>query len=97
MAYDIHIKTVDGGVAYPNAFAYGIKDGMILWVEAGDDAEHADTIHFAPGYWQQYVVDPHGDDPLDLGLDAADDDEDEYEDYEDDEPDEDYEGDEPDE
>ncbi|OHV05281.1 hypothetical protein [Mycobacterium talmoniae] len=91
MAYDIHIKTADGGVAYLNAFSYGLKDGMILWVQAGDDLDHADTIHFAPGYWQQYVVDPHSADPLDLGLDAEDD---EYEDDDDYEPDEDYEDDE---
>lgn len=87
MAYEIHIKTIDGGVVYPNAFSYGRQDGD-LWVEAGDDLEHADTIYFASGYWQQYVVDPHGEDPLDLDLDFDDDedtDDDEDEDYGEDE------------
>ncbi len=85
MAYDVHIRTADGGVQYPNAFSYEIKDG-ILMVEVGDDADHADKIYFSPGYWQQYVVDPFGDDPLDLELDVFDDDGDE--DYEDDDVDE---------
>jgi hypothetical protein len=83
VAHEIHIKTTDGGVVYPDAFSYGRKDGD-LWVQVGDDPDHADTIYFASGYWQQYVVDPHGEDPLDLDLDFEDDDEDEDEDYEDD-------------
>ena len=83
MAHEIHVKTVDGGVIYPNAFSFGRKDGD-LWVQVGEDLEHADTVYFASGYWQQYVVDPHGEDPLDLDLDFEDEDEDEDEDYEDD-------------
>ena len=86
MAYDVHIRTADGGVQYPNAFSYEIKDG-ILMVEVGDDVDHSDKIYFSPGYWQQYVVDPYGDDPLDLELDAFEDEDDEDdadEDYEDD-------------
>jgi hypothetical protein len=90
VAYDVHIRTADGGVQYPNAFSYEIKDG-ILMVEVGDDADHADKIYFSPGYWQQYVVDPYGDDPLDLELDVFDDEDDEED--EEDEDDEDYEDD----
>ena len=67
MPYDIHIRTADGGVQYPHAFSYGVEDG-ILRVQVGDDLDHSDHIYFAPGYWQQYVIDPHDDDPLDLGL-----------------------------
>ena len=78
MAHEIHIKTVDGGVIYPSAFAFGRQEGD-LWVQVGDDLEHADTVYFASGYWQQYVVDPHGDDPLDLDLDFDDEDDEDYE------------------
>ena len=67
MPYDIHVRTADGGVQYPNAFSYGVEDG-ILRVQIGEDLDHSDQIYFAPGYWQQYVVDPHDEDPLDLGL-----------------------------
>lgn len=67
MPYDIHIRTADGGVQYPNAFSYSVDDG-ILRVQVGDDLDHSDQIFFAPGYWQQYVIDPHDEDPLDLGL-----------------------------
>ncbi len=84
MAHEIHIKTTDGGVVYPEAFSYGRREGD-LWVQVGDDLEHADTIYFAPGYWQQYVVDPHGEDPLDLDLLYEEDEDEDYEDYEDDE------------
>jgi len=84
VAHEIHIKTVDGGVVYHDAFGFGRKEGD-LWVQVGDDLDHADTIYFASGYWQQYVVDPRSEDPLDLDLDYEDDeydDEDvEYEDY----------------
>jgi hypothetical protein len=79
VAHEIHIKTVDGGVVYTDAFSYGRNDGD-LWVQVGDDPDHSDTIYFASGYWQQYVVDPKGDDPLDLDSifeDQVDDDEDE--------------------
>lgn len=81
MAHEIHIKTIDGGVVYSGAFDYGRQDGD-LWVQVGDDHEHADTIYFASGYWQQYVVDPHGEDPLDLDY--------EEDDYEDDDADYEY-------
>jgi hypothetical protein len=80
--YDIHVRTADGGVQYPNAFSYGVEDG-ILRVQVGEDLDHSDQIYFAPGYWQQYVVDPHDEDPLDLGL--LDD-----EDFEDEDPDDEY-------
>jgi hypothetical protein len=82
VAHEIHIKTTDGGVVYPTAFSYGRKEGD-LWVQVGDDLDHADTIYFASGYWQQYVVDPHGEDPLDLDFEDDDyeDDDVEYEDY----------------
>ena len=82
MPYDIHVRTADGGVQYPNAFSYGVEDG-ILRVQVGEDLDHSDQIYFAPGYWQQYVVDPHDEDPLDLGL--LDD-----EDLEDEDPDDEY-------
>ncbi len=82
MAYDVHIRTADGGVQYPNAFNYDIKEG-ILMVEVGDDVDHLDKIYFAPGYWQQYAVDPYSDDPLDLELDVFED-EDEDDDVEED-------------
>jgi hypothetical protein len=89
--HEIHIKTVDGGVVYTNAFSHGRNDGD-LWVQVGDDLDHSDTIYFACGYWQQYVVDPHGEDPLDLDLifDGEDDEDDEEyvdEEYEADEED----------
>jgi len=67
VVYDIHIRTADGGIEYPNALSYGVDDG-ILRVQVGEDLDHADDIYFAPGYWQQYVVDPHDEDPLDLGV-----------------------------
>jgi hypothetical protein len=65
--YDIHIRTADGGVQYPSAFSYGVEDG-ILRVQVGVDLDQSDQIYFAPSYWQQYVIDPHDEDPLDLGL-----------------------------
>lgn len=64
--YDIHIRTAGGGVQYPSAFSYGVEDG-ILRVQVGVDLDQSDQIYFAPGYWQQYVIDPHDEDPLDLG------------------------------
>ena len=67
MPYDIHIRTADGGVQYPCAFSYGVEDG-ILRVQVGEDLDHSDQIYFAPGYWQQMSIDPHDEDPLDLGL-----------------------------
>jgi hypothetical protein len=88
VAHEIHIKTVDGGIVYTDAFSYGRNDGD-LWVQVGDDLDHSDTIYFACGYWQQYVVDPHSEDPLDLMV--------EDEDYEQDEADEEYEDDQDDE
>ena len=67
VTHEIHIKTVDGGVVYTNAFSHGRNNGD-LWVQIGDDPDHSDTIYFASSYWQQYVVDPHGEDPLDLDF-----------------------------
>jgi hypothetical protein len=69
VAYDVHIRTADGGVQYPNALSYGVKD-QAFWVQVqvGEDGDALDTIYFSPSYWQQYSVDPHSDDPLDLGL-----------------------------
>jgi hypothetical protein len=69
---NIHIKTADGGVQYPDALNYGRKD-LLLWVEVGAEGGESDKIYFSPNYWEQYVVDPHSDDPLDLGLDEFDD------------------------
>ena len=92
VAHEIHVKTVDGGVVYSNAFSYGRNEGD-FWVQVGDDLDHSDTIYFASGYWQQYVVDPHGDDPLDLDLIFEDEggedytEDEDYSDYEDDEED----------
>lgn len=83
VAHEIHIKTVDGGVVYTDALSYGRNDGD-LWVQVGDDLEHSDTIYFASGYWQQYVVDPKGEDPLDLDpILEEDEDEEEDEDLDD--------------
>jgi hypothetical protein len=83
VAYDIHIRTADGGIEYPDALSYGVDDG-ILRVQVGEDLDHADDIYFAPGYWQQYVVDPHDEDPLDLGVLDDDDllDDEDYDDLE---------------
>jgi len=92
VAHEIHIKTVDGGIVYTNAFSYGRTEGD-LWVQVGDDLDHSDTIYFAYGYWQQYVVDPHSEDPLDLMVEDEDDEE-EYEDDEDYGEEDDYEEDE---
>jgi hypothetical protein len=72
---NIHIKTADGGVQYPNALSYGCKD-LLLWVQVGAEGGESDKIYFSPNYRQQYVVDPHSDHPLDLCLDEFD----EYED-----------------
>lgn len=88
MAHEIHIKTVDGGIVYTNAFSYGRDEGD-LWVQVGDDPDHSDTIYFACGYWQQYVVDPHGEDPLDLDLILEGEDDEDYEEYEEDDGEED--------
>ena len=82
MTYDVHIRTVDGFVQYPNALSYGVHDG-ILMVQVGEDVDHSDKIHFSPGYWCQYAVDPHSDDPLDLDLDDLDDLDDELDDVDD--------------
>jgi hypothetical protein len=90
VAHEIHIKTVDGGIVYTNALSYGRNEGE-LWLQVGDDQDHSDTIYFADGYWQQYVVDPHSEDPLDLLVEDEDEDDEEYEDYEEDEDYEDYE------
>jgi hypothetical protein len=87
VAHEIHIKTIDGGVVYTNAIGYG-RNEADLWVQVGDDVDRSDTIYFAGGYWQQYVVDPHSEDPLD--LDTIFEDDDEYEDDEDYADDEDY-------
>jgi hypothetical protein len=76
---NIHIKTVDGGVQYPNALSTNVKDG-ILRVQVGAGGDESDTIYFSPNYWQQYVVDPHSEDPLDLGLDEFDEDDEDDED-----------------
>jgi hypothetical protein len=94
VAHEIHVKTVDGGVVYTEAFSYG-REGGDLWIQVGDDLDHSDTIYFASGYWQQYVVDPKGDDPLDLDSifedEEEDQEEDEYEDEDLDDPEEDFE------
>jgi hypothetical protein len=90
VAHEIHVKTVDGGVVYTDAFSYG-REGGDLWIQVGDDLDHADTIYFANGYWQQYVVDPKGEDPLDLDSIVEDEDGDEFDEDEADFDDEDFE------
>ena len=67
VTYDIHIKTTDGSVQYPNAHSAGVKD-QILRVQLGDLEKGEDyEVYFSPHYWQAYVVDPpRGEDPLDL-------------------------------
>jgi hypothetical protein len=53
-----------GGGGVHNAHSYSFKDGF-LKVQVGDlDADETDEIYFSPHYWQQFVVDPHDDDPL---------------------------------
>jgi hypothetical protein len=71
---NIHIRTFDGGIQYPNALSYGIDQQAVLSVQVAAGGDQSDTIYFSPFYWQQYVVDPHIDDPL-----GFDDDEDEEE------------------
>ncbi|GCA99050.1 hypothetical protein NCCNTM_26850 [Mycolicibacterium sp. NCC-Tsukiji] len=78
VTHNIHIRTVDSSIQYPNALSYGEKD-QILWVQIGDHADSSDTIYFSPSYWQQYTVDPHSEDPLDLEFDEDDEDEDDDE------------------
>lgn len=73
VTHNIHIRTVDSSIRYPHALSYGEKD-QILWVQIGEDADHSDTIYFSPSYWQQYSVDPHSEDPLDLDFDEDDED-----------------------
>ncbi|OBB71216.1 hypothetical protein [Mycobacterium sp. 852014-52144_SCH5372336] len=60
MSYNIQIKTSDGSVIYPSAESYSFKDG-ILSVQVGGD-----TIRYSPHHWQAFVVDPQGEDPLNL-------------------------------
>jgi len=80
VAYDIHIRTVDEGVQYPNAISYAVDPtNGILTVEVAVEGGDPDTIYFSPNYWQQYVVDPHSDDPLGFDDDDEDDD-DEFDD-----------------
>ena len=71
MTYDVHIRTTDGGIQYPEAFSVNVVDGM-LRVQVGEDLDHTDEIFFSPSYWCQYVVDPHSDDPLALDFDDLD-------------------------
>jgi hypothetical protein len=79
VAYDIHIRTSDGGIQYPDAVSYTIDPASgILTVQVPVEDGESDDIHFSPSYWQQYVVDPRGEDPL--GFDDEDDEDDEYED-----------------
>jgi hypothetical protein len=73
VTYDVHIRTVDGFVQYPNAFSVDVDEG-ILKVQVGEDVDRSDNIYFSPSYWCQYVVNPHDDDPLNLDLDDFDDD-----------------------
>ena len=75
VTHNIHVRTSDSSIQYPNALSYGIAD-QVFWVQIGEDADHSDTIYFSPSYWQQYSVDPHSDDPLDMDLDDDDDEDD---------------------
>ncbi|MDH6244689.1 hypothetical protein M2432_002334 [Mycobacterium sp. OTB74] len=88
VTHDIHIRTADSSIRYSNALSFGISD-QVLWVQVGEDADHSDTIYFSPSYWQQYSVDPHSDDPLDLDFDEDEDEDEEEEDEDEDEDEED--------
>lgn len=88
MTHDIHIRTTDGGVHYPDALSYGVIDGALM-VQVGEDKDHSDRIYFSPHYWLQYSVDPYSEDPLDFELDELDEDfedllDEDFEDLEDD-------------
>jgi hypothetical protein len=72
VTYDVHIRTTDGGIQYPDAFSVRVVDHGMLRVQVGEDLDHADEIFFSPGYWCQYVVDPNCDDPLALDFDDLD-------------------------
>jgi hypothetical protein len=61
----IHIRVADGGVHRLNALKYEVKD-QILMVQVKVDADHSDFVYFSPSYWQQYVVNPHSRDPLEV-------------------------------
>lgn len=65
MTYNIHIKTADGGVEYPNALSYTFKDSF-LKVQVGANGDESDDIYFSPHYWQQFVINPKSEDPLGL-------------------------------
>lgn len=81
VTYDVHIRTTDGGIQYPDALGVEVQNGILI-VQVGEDLEHSDTVYISPNYWCQYSVDPHSEDPLDLDLDME---EFEDEDFEDDE------------
>jgi hypothetical protein len=85
VTHDVHIRTTDGGVQYPDALSYGVVDGVLM-VQVGEDQDRSDRIYFSPNYWLQYSVDPYSDDPLDFDLEEFDD-----EDADDDYPEEDLE------
>jgi len=72
VTHDVHIRTTDGGIQYPDALSYGVVDGVLM-VQVGEDEERSDKIYFSPSYWLQYSVDPYSDDPLDFGFDDLDD------------------------
>jgi hypothetical protein len=76
VTYDVHIRTLDGSVQYPKAFSCSVHEGILI-VQVGEDEDHSDKIYFSPGYWCQYAVDPHSDDPLNLDFDDLDDADDE--------------------
>lgn len=64
MAYNIHIKTPDGVVIYPNADDYKILNNVLIILTSFD----GDEIRFSPHYWQTYVVNPKTQDPLGVGT-----------------------------
>jgi hypothetical protein len=87
VTHDVHIRTTDGGVQYPDALSYDVVDGVLM-VQVGEDQDRSDRIYFSPNYWLQYSVDPYSDDPLDFDLEELEDeldDEDTDEDFDDEE------------
>ena len=56
---DIQIRVNDGTITLANILNHDIED-QILNVSTAE----GDVIFYSPSYWQAFVVDPKGDDPL---------------------------------
>jgi hypothetical protein len=58
---NIQIKLTDGSVEHNDIKQSGLKDQVLVIVTA-----EGDEIRYSPTYWQAYVVNAKGDDPLGL-------------------------------